>query len=251
MGRWLQSVGLGAYAAVFAEKGITGRYMLTRMTEEKAAKLIADEFHRDNLMDAISDLKQQQQQQQQQQGSRSADATTNVAVRIASATDAPRHTMPLRCAPRRDLRRACARAERALTPPSARRFRCAGRSMPTGVRATLTLDNKSTRDVRVLLIDERGDAQLKRILSPYQTTVEDAIEGQVYQLVDDREGWHLGWVRQLAVPMIVSVPDQRTPGEQTPRESMDAPPAYAELGGTLGAGAPWPPPERAGWSEKR
>ena len=95
VGRWLQSVGLGTYAAVFAEKGITGRYLLTRMTEEKAAKLIADEFHRDNLMDAISDLKQQQQQQ----GSSSADSATNVAVRIASATDAPRHTMPLRYVP--------------------------------------------------------------------------------------------------------------------------------------------------------
>ena len=130
-------------------------------------------------------------------------------------------------------------------------FRCAVSSTLTGVRSTLTLDNKSMRDVRVLLIDERGEAQLKRILSPYHTTVEDAIEGQVYQLVDDREGWHIGWVRQLAVPMIVSVPDQRTPGEQAPRESMDAPPAYAELGATLGAGAAWPPPERPSWSEKR
>ena len=79
------------------------------------------------------------------------------------------------------------------------------------MRSRLTLDNKSTRDVRVYLIDEAGQSQLKQILRPYQTSVIDAVEGQAYQLVDDREGWHLGWIRQLAVATLVSVPDQRTP----------------------------------------
>ena len=105
--------------------------------------------------------------------------------------------------------------------------------MPTGVRSRLTLDNKSTRDVRVYLIDEAGQSQLKQILRPYQTSVIDAVEGQAYQLVDDREGWHLGWIRQLAVATLVSVPDQRTPAEQAGaagagmgRGVDEAPPSY-------------------------
>ena len=57
VGVWLRAQGLGAYEAVFAEKGITGRYLLTRMTDDKAARLIADEFHRDNFVDALADLK--------------------------------------------------------------------------------------------------------------------------------------------------------------------------------------------------
>jgi hypothetical protein len=180
---WLRSVDLGAYAAVFVDKGITGRYLLTRMNEEKAAKLIPDEFHRDLFIDALADLRQRRPAAPTAATAAAATLSPQVQVQVLTAATAPRHLMP-------------------------------ARSVPTGARARLTLDNKSTRDVRVYLLDAAGQPQLKRILRPYEAATEDAIEGQVFHLVDDREGWHLGWVRQLAVPILVSVPDQRTPAEQ-------------------------------------
>ena len=104
VGEWLRSLGLGAYEAVFAEKGITGRYLLTKMTEDKAKKLVTDEFHLDNFLDALADLKQQPSGTAESGASvaRTGDLLGPIdGVHIVSAAATPRHTMPTRYAPER------------------------------------------------------------------------------------------------------------------------------------------------------
>ena len=53
---WLSSIGLAQYAATFQEKAISGK-MLLRLTDEKLARIVTDEFHRERILDELEGLK--------------------------------------------------------------------------------------------------------------------------------------------------------------------------------------------------
>ena len=96
MGEWLRSVDMAEYEAIFAEKGITGRYLLSKMTEDKAKKLILDDFHLENFMDALAELKQRAAAGPTDTGGTSGLPAPSAAVNIVTAESTPRHTMPTR-----------------------------------------------------------------------------------------------------------------------------------------------------------
>lgn len=163
VGVWLRQIGLPQYEAIFSEKGINGKFLLTRMTSDKLNKLITDEFHVDIFNDALDELK----------------------AAHMTATE-------------RSLRGGYVYA----AMPE--------RSKPTNVRSILTLDNPTGRPVRVYHLDDgspQGQANLKRILQPFQTVTEEAYEGTVFYLSDDKTGDRLGWVQVLSKPTMIHAPD--------------------------------------------
>jgi len=158
------------------------------MTADKAAKLIADEFHLDVFHDSLDDLKAKAAAS----ASSSAGATSSSSA--AASSSYTYATMP-------------------------------DKSKPTPVKSALTVDNPTPATVRLYFLDQDGQSHLKRILAPFQTVTDEAFEGtlmqkvkkefllkenytgSIFYLSDDRTGNRLGWVLVLSRPTLIHAPD--------------------------------------------
>jgi len=116
------------------------------MTADKAAKLIADEFHLDVFHDSLDDLKAKAAAS----ASSSAGATSSSSA--AASSSYTYATMP-------------------------------DKSKPTPVKSALTVDNPTPATVRLYFLDQDGQSHLKRILAPFQTVTDEAFEGTLMQKV--------------------------------------------------------------------
>ena len=201
--RWLEDMGLGQYTAVFAEKAINGKYIVTKMTEEKLALIISDPFHRERIMDEIEILKNWH--------------TEEVQLQRREAEARLRRTLE-------EQERQKEEERRNQDEQRQKNLRFL-RSSRSDVPARITFENNLTNDIRLNWVDTNGEAHLKRFLTPHETCTEDTFEGHVWQIIDDRTGQLLRAEVATAEPLWISAM------QQVPYEESSDLPSYDQASG--------------------
>jgi len=197
---WLIQLGFGQYAQIFEEKAINGKYLMNKMTLEKLALIVKDEFHQEQLWDEIMELKKNNDEGDLAAKKREAEAK------------ARRNE--------EELRRKQEEERREYEEKRQKEMRSL-KSLQSNKPTRITFENNLDNDVKVYWVDFAGESHLKKFLTPNETYTEDTFEDHVWQVVDDKTGLLLKAEVATAEPLWV--PSVNYDQYRTPTEPADLP----------------------------
>jgi len=198
--KWLNSLGFGQYDQIFAEKAVSGKYLVTKMTQDKLALLIQDEFHREQIWDEIEELKKLKDDGDLAAKKREQDSKNR------------RNEEDLRRKQEEERRDYEERRQKEMRSLKSRHS-----DNPTRI----TFHNNMDHDAKIYWVDFSGEPHLKRFLSPNETYTEDTFEGHVWHVVDDKSGALLKAEVAAAEPVWISAKDYNPMDDQNNLPSYD------------------------------